>query len=107
MSDCRLRVLRLCCVPIRFGAIQLYRQRRMELVVLRPLLEVIAPVFITKADQPGFFGNTTFNALTISCTQAFSLIGSSAIISEPAATRIAMAASVVGSITTEEDVPPA
>ena len=69
---------------------------------------MIAPILVTKADQPDFFGNTTFSAFTISCTQAFSLIGSSAMISEPAATRIAIVARVVGSIVSKMvDVLPA
>jgi hypothetical protein len=66
MHDHRLRLFGLCCVPIRFGAIKPRFKRRFELKVLRPLKEMIAPVFIAKANQPGFFGKTTFSALTTS-----------------------------------------
>ena len=63
---------------------------------------MVAPVLISEADQPSFFGKTTFSALRISCTQAFSLIGSRAMISEPAAITMAIAARVVGSITNRD-----
>lgn len=74
----------------------------MKLVVTRCLLQSVPPAFIPIAGQPyrlavQRFGKTTFNALMTSCTQEFSLIGSRAMISLPAITRMAITAVVVGS----------
>lgn len=90
-------------MPIFDGAIQAGFERGVEFVVLRLFLQVIQPVFIADSRQPDGvgsqrFGKTTFNALMISCTQPFSLIGKSEMISLPAATMIAITARVVGSI---------
>jgi hypothetical protein len=98
LNHWRWDVRRLCGVPVFDRAVKPWLQRGAKLKILRPSLQVMPPIFIAKADQEGFFGKTTFSALTMSCTQAFSLIGSSAIISEPAAITMAMAARVVGSI---------
>jgi hypothetical protein len=64
---------------------------------------VITPGFVAKSREPygvslQRFGKTTLSAFIISCTQEFSLMGSRVIISDPAATRMAIAAAVVGSI---------
>ena len=96
-------------MPIGFGTIQARFKGGAELVVLRCFAEVIPPALIAKPCQPYCFGvqrfgKTTFKAFTISWTQLFSLIGSRVIISEPAATKMASTAAVVGSIGNKDSV---
>lgn len=83
-------------MPVRNGSINAGLQRRAELKVLRCTLQLIPPAFVAKTCQPGgaayFFGNASFASFSSSCTQLFDLIGSKAMISEPAATTMAIAA---------------
>ena len=90
-------------MPVFDGAIQARLKGGVEFVVLRCFAQVITPVLVAESRQPNRvgsqrFGKTTFSALRMSWTQLFSLMGSRAITSEPAATRIAITAAVVGSI---------
>ena len=100
-------VLGLIRVPVFDGAIQSGVERGVEFVVLRCFAKVVTPGFVAESRQPdgvGFqrFGKITFSALRISWTQLFSLIGSSAMTSEPAAIKIATTAAVVGSMRSKD-----
>ena len=74
----------------------------MKLVITRNLVELMPPILVAKAQEPGcaayFFLATTFKTLIRSCTQLLLRIGSRVRTSEPAAATIAMTAIVVGSI---------
>jgi len=90
-------------MPLLNRTIKPWRQGGVEFVPLCRTIQVMPPIPIAKSHQPSGvsiqrFGKTTFSALTINCTQEFSLIGSSVMISEPAATTMATTAAVVGSM---------
>jgi len=72
-------------------------------VVLRQAVGFVAPVLVAESCQPNGvgvqrFGKMIFSALTINCTQEFSLMGSRVMISELAAMTMATTAAVVGSM---------
>jgi len=50
MCDHRLRVSRLCRVPIILGTVKPWAERRIELVILRPFAQMVPPVFIAKTE---------------------------------------------------------
>jgi hypothetical protein len=94
------------CLPLLNFTINSWSKSGIKFVILRPLVQIIRPVFIAKTKKPGgicasyFFGKRTFRALRINCTQEFSLIGRIPMISEPAAMMMLTTATVVGSIGT-------
>ena len=90
-------------MPVLDGVVEAGFQGCLELVVLCCTLDLVAPILVAEARQPydvGIqrFGKMIFSALTMSCTQEFSLMGRRVMISEPAAMMMAMTAAVVGSM---------
>lgn len=73
MRNDRLRIGRLCGVPILNGPVKAWANRQR-------------------------FGNASLSTLKMSCTQLLERMGSSAMTSEPAATMMAITARVVGSM---------
>jgi len=50
VCDHRLRVSRLCRVPIILGTVKPWAERGFELVILRPFAQMVPPVFIAKTE---------------------------------------------------------
>lgn len=93
--------------PILLGNVEPGLEGGAELVILSSLLEVVTPVLVAKTHQPGGvaaqrFGKAVRRSFIPSCSQLLERIGSRAMISEPAATMIAMIATVVGSMVSTE-----